>query len=182
MGKIAVHEFISLDGSFEDPSFTMEFGFPDDLAATIGAITEPASDLLLGRVTFEMFGPAWSGRSSDDDPGVPFFNDSPKHVVSSTLSEATGWQNSSILGPYDAEAIRELKASTDGDLYVSGSGTLVRAMLADKLIDELHLLVYPVVLGSGARLFPDGVERLPLALIGSEALSNGVMHLTYGPA
>ncbi len=182
MGKIVVHEFISLDGSFEDPSFTMEYGFPDDLAAAIGAIVEPASGLLLGRVTFEMFGPAWSGRTADDDPGAPFFNDSPKHVVTSTLSEATGWQNSSILGPYDAEVIRKLKADNDGDFYISGSGTLVRALLADGLIDELHLFVYPVVLGEGAQLFPTGSPRIPLSLNSSEVLSNGVNHLTYGPA
>ena len=102
-----------------------------------------------------MFAPAWSTRSVDDDPGVPFFNDTPKYVVSSSLTSADAWQNSTVLGGYDAQAISELKEQ-DGDVYISGSGTLVRALLADGLVDELHLLVYPVVLGAGARLFPDG--------------------------
>ncbi|SDU72060.1 RibD C-terminal domain-containing protein [Gordonia westfalica] len=124
-----------------------------------------------------MFGPAWSTRTVDDDPGAPFFNDTTKYVVSATLDEAKGWQNSEVIGGYDAERIRELKNSHD--LYVSGSGTLVRALLRDKLIDELHLLVYPVVLGSGARLF-DGLAELPLTLVETESFDNGVVHLSYG--
>ena len=102
-----------------------------------------------------MFEPAWSTRTVEDDPGAPFFNDTTKYVVSGTLTEAT-WRNSKIIGPYDPDAIRRLKDEVDGDLYVSGSGTLVRAMLADGLVDELHLFVYPLTRGSGPRLFPDG--------------------------
>ena len=99
-------------------------------------------------------------------------------MVSSTLDEASGWQNSEVIGAYDADRIRELKK--DRNLYISGSGTLVRALLRDKLIDELHLLVYPVVLGSGARLF-DGLADLPLTLVGTDVFDNGVVHLSYGP-
>ena len=101
-----------------------------------------------------MFEPAWSSRTVEDDPGAPFFNDTQKYVVSSTLTEPT-WRNSTILGPYDPAAIRQLKADIDGDLYVSGSGTLVRALLADGLLDELHLFVFPLTRGSGARLFTE---------------------------
>ena len=115
----------------------------------------PSAALLLGRTTYEMFAPSWSARTAEDDPGAPFMNESPKYVVSSTLRSAE-WNNSTILGPYDADAIRALKARVDGNLYVSGSGTLVRAMLADGLVDGLHLFVYPVALGTGQRLFPDG--------------------------
>src|SRR5207253_1328455 len=82
-------------------------------------------------------------RTVDDDPGAPFFNDTTKYVVSATLTAAT-WRNSKVIGPYDPDAIRRLKEEVDGDLYVSGSGTLVRAMLADGLVDELHLFVYPL--------------------------------------
>jgi len=128
-----------------------------------------------------MFAPAWSTRTVEDDPGTPFFNDTPKYVVSSTLDSADEWQNSSVLGAYDAEAIRKLKEEAGG-IYISGSGTLVRALLADGLVDELHLLVYPVVLGSGEKLFPEGTPHTKLALVAQEGFENGVMHLTYGPA
>ncbi|MGY1711344.1 dihydrofolate reductase family protein [Geodermatophilus sp. SYSU D00758] len=180
MGRIRVHEFVSLDGVYEDPSWTFEHGFPDDLAASIGEITGASTGILLGRTTFEMFAPAWSTRSTEDDPGAAFFNDTPKHVVSSTLGSADAWQNSRVLGPYDPETIRKLKEAED--LYTSGSGTLVRALIADGLLDELHLYVYPVVLGTGAKLFPEGTATTRLGLIGSQQLTNGVAHLTYGPA
>ncbi|WP_213932806.1 dihydrofolate reductase family protein [Rhodococcus sp. B50] len=182
MGRILVHEFVSLDGGYEDPSFTADYGFPDDLGASVGRLTDSSKAILLGRNTFHMFAAGWADRTAEDDPGAPFFNETPKYVVSSTLDNGDEWKNSTVLGPYDPGAIRDLKAATDGDIYVSGSGTLVRALLADGLVDELHLLMYPVVLGSGARLFPDGVGRLPLTLLGSESFGNGVVHLTYGPA
>jgi dihydrofolate reductase len=182
VGAIKVHEFTTVDGVVDAPMWTMDYGFPDDLSATIGALTGSASGILLGRTTFEMFAPAWSTRSVEDDPGVPFFNDSPKYVVSSTLTSADAWQNSTVLGGYDPEVIRKLKDDAAGDVYISGSGTLVRALLADGLVDELHLLVYPVVLGGGARLFPEGTARTPLTLAAHEAFENGVLHLTYAPA
>ncbi|GAB3303224.1 dihydrofolate reductase family protein [Geodermatophilus aquaeductus] len=181
MGVIRVHEFTTVDGVVDAPMWTMDYGFPDDLAASIGALTAPATGILLGRTTFEMFAPAWSARTAEEDPGAPFFNDTTKYVVSSTLADAEGvWRNSTTLGGYDAGRIRELKA--DHDLYVSGSATLVRALVDDGLVDELHLYVYPVAVGSGIRLFPEGRPQTKLSLAGVEALSNGVAHLTYGPA
>jgi dihydrofolate reductase len=182
MGKIGVHEFVSLDGVFENPSWTADYGFTDAMGRAIAALTSSSSAILRGRTTYEMFAPAWSGRTAEDDPGAPFFDDTPKYVVSSTLSSAEDWQNSTVLGPYDPQTIRELKDEAGGGIYISGSGTLVRALLADGLIDELHLLLYPVVLGSGSKLFPDGTQRTPLALTGHEAFGNGVLHLTYTPA
>ncbi len=180
MGQVRVHEFVSLDGVFEDPSWTAPYGFPDDLSAAVGALTAASTGILLGRRTFELFAPAWSARSDEDDPGATFFNGTPKHVVSSTLDSADAWSGSQVVGPYDVDVLRGLR--DEADLYVSGSGTVVRAMLADGLVDELHLFVYPVVLGSGARLLPDGTARLGLRLVSAEALSNGVAHLTYAPA
>jgi dihydrofolate reductase len=180
MGAIAVHEFMSLDGVFEDPSWTFEYGFDPRMGEVLGDVCGRCSAILLGRTTYEMFEPAWSTRTAEDDPGAPFFNDTTKYVVSSTLSEAT-WRNSEIVGPYDPDAIRRLKDGSDGDLYVSGSGRLVRAMLADGLIDELHLFVYPVTLGSGARLFDDGDASAKLALAHSDAYDNGVVYLNYRP-
>jgi dihydrofolate reductase len=176
-----VHEFVSLDGVFENPIWTAGFGFTEGMGQAIGSLTATSSAILLGRRTFEMFAPAWSTRSVEDDPGVPFFNDTPKYVVSSSLTSAEAWQNSTILGGYDAQTIAAL-TEQDGDVYVSGSGTLVRGLLADGLVDELHLLVYPVVLGAGARLFPEGAAKTTLRLAAHEAFENGVLHLTYAPA
>jgi dihydrofolate reductase len=102
-------------------------------------------------------------------------------VVSSTLQSAD-WNNSEILGPYRAEAIRDLKARVDRDLCVSGSATLVRAMLADGLVDALHLSVFAVALGAGLRRFADAGGQTKLKLAGDEACDSGVVHLTYGPA
>ncbi len=183
MGAIKVHEFTTVDGVVDAPMWTVDYGFPDDLSASIGALTGSSSGILLGRNTFEMFAPAWSTRTVEDDPGAPFFNDTRKHVVSATLDDAESvWSNSTVLGSYDPERLRTLKGEQDGDLYVSGSVTLVRAMLADDLVDELHLYVYPLAVGTGIRLFTDGAERTPMTLLDVEKLSNGVAHLTYGPA
>jgi dihydrofolate reductase len=181
MGKIAVHEFISLDGVFESPSWTFDFGFDPRMGETLGAITGASSAILLGRVTYEMFAPAWRDRTVEDDPGSPFFNDTPKYVVGSQpLREE--WANSTPLGGYDPDAIRTLKDRTDGDIYISGSGMLVRALLWEGLVDDLHLFVYPVALGSGERLWRDEADRTNLRLKSTDAYDNGVVHLDYGPS
>jgi dihydrofolate reductase len=180
MGRIAVHEFITLDGVFEAPSWTFGYPFDARMGEAIGGIMGSSRAILLGRQTYEEFAPAWSGRTGDEDPGAPFMNETPKYVVSSTLENAD-WSNSSILGAYDTDAIRGLKDRTDGDIYVSGSGTLVRAMLADGLVDELHLFVFPLTLGAGKRLFPDG-SGLKLSLAGADSYDSGVVHLAYRPA
>jgi dihydrofolate reductase len=105
-------------------------------------------------------------------------NQTPKYVVSASL-QAAEWSNSSILAPYDADTIRDLRDRIDGNIYVSGSGTLVRALFADGLVDDLHLFVYPLALGTGQRLFADGGPAAKFALADSQAFSNGVVHLTY---
>jgi dihydrofolate reductase len=181
VGSIAVHEFITLDGVIEDPRWTMDYPFDPKMGTAIGAIMGASRGLLLGRRTYEMFAPAWSGRTAEEDPGAPFMNDSTKYVVSSTL-RSTDWSNSEILGAYSATAIRELKESIDGNLYVSGSATLVRALLADGLVDELHLFVFPLTLGAGLRLFPEGSAGVKLALTEAEPYDSGVVHLSYTAA
>jgi dihydrofolate reductase len=180
MGAIHVHEFMSLDGVIDEPAWTFDYGFDPQMGEMLGDVTGRCRAILLGRRTYQMFEPAWSTRTAEDDPGAPFFNDTTKHVVSSTLTEAT-WRNSEILGPYDPAAIRRLKDEVDGDIYVSGSAMLVRAMLADGLIDDLHLLVYPLTLGSGARLFPEGGAAAKMSLATSDAYANGVVYLNYRP-
>jgi dihydrofolate reductase len=179
VGAIHVHEFMSLDGVIDAPTWTADYGFTPEMEKTLGAVTERCDGILLGRNTYEMFEPAWSTRTVEDDPGAPFFNDTTKYVVSSKLSDSDAtWCNSKVIGAYDPDAIRKLKDEV-GDLYTSGSATLVRAMLADDLIDELHLLVYPVTRGSGPRLFPD--EPSTLTLAGTESYDNDVTYLNLKP-
>jgi dihydrofolate reductase len=178
VGNIVVHEFITLDGVIEAPSWTFEYPFDPKMGQAIAGLMGGSGAILLGRTTYEQFAPAWSGRTADEDPGAPFMNESPKYVVSSTLQEAE-WSNSTVIGPYSAEAIRSLKDQVDGGIYVSGSGTLVRALLADGLVDELHLFVFPLALGSGDRLFAQAGSAIKLALAGSEAYDSGVVHLSY---
>jgi dihydrofolate reductase len=176
MGSIRAHEFISLDGVFESPSWTMEFGFVPAMGDAIGALTGPADGILLGRTTYEMFAPAWRGRTVDDDPGAPFFNDTEKVVVgASPLVEE--WGNTTPFGAYDASRLREL--TRDRDLFVSGSGRLVRGLIADGLLDELHLFVFPIALGAGKRLFAD--SRTSFEVAASEVFENGVTHLSLVP-
>ena len=170
---------MSLDGVIDAPTWTFDYGFDPKMAEAIGAVTERCRGILLGRTTYEMFEPAWSTRTAEDDPGAPFFNDTMKYVVSGTLTAPT-WRNSKIIGQYDPDTIRGLKDEV-GDLYVSGSGTLVRAMLADGLVDELHLLVYPLTRGAGPRLFPEEATPAKLSLEGSRAYDNGVVYLNYRP-
>jgi dihydrofolate reductase len=179
VGEIHAHYFMSLDGVVDAPTWTFEFPFLPQMEEVLGAVTGRSRGILLGRITYEMFEPAWSKRTVEDDPGAPFFNDTMKYVVSGTLTEGT-WRNSTIVGPYDPDAIRTLKDEV-GDLYVSGSITLVRAMLADGLIDELHLLQYPLTLGAGPRLFTEDAAPHKFELAASESFENGVVYLNYRP-
>jgi len=180
MGRILVHEFTTLDGVIDAPTWTFDYPFDPKMGEAIGGIMGSSAALLLGRRTYEEFAPAWSTRTAEDDPGAPFVNESPKYVVSSTLQSAD-WNNSTILGRYDAEAVRSLKERVDGNLYVSGSGTLVRAMLADGLVDELHLFVFPLTLGTGRRLFAERDPAAKFRLAGAERYESGVLYCSYAP-
>jgi dihydrofolate reductase len=178
MGAIRVHEFMSLDGVIDAPTWTFDYEFLPQMGDALGAVTDRSEGILLGRTTYEMFSQSWPDRTVEDDPGAPFFNDTTKYVVSGTLTEKP-WQNTEIVGPYDPETIRSLK--DENDLFVSGSGTLVRGMLADGLVDELHLFVYPLTRGEGPRLFPDGAAPAKFAQSACERYDNGVVYLGYRP-
>lgn len=182
MGRIIVSEFTTLDGSVGVPTFTTAHPFTAAQGEAMARLTTEGSEaILLGRTTWQESGPAWTSREMTDDPGAPFFNGTPKHVVSSTLTDTGSWPGSSVLGGYDVAALQRLKDGVATGIYVYGSVTLVRAMLADGLVDELHLFVYPVAVGTGPRLGPESGPATTLALAGCESFDNGVVHLTYGP-
>ena len=178
MGTIAVHEFMTLDGVIESPSWTFEFGFDPKMGETIAALTAESDAILLGRTTHEMFAPAWRDRTAEDDPGAPFFNNTEKFVVGSRDSSEE-WSNTTYLGPYDAARLREFKHSRDGGVYISGSGRLVRGLIADGLLDELHLFTFPLALGAGDRLFADTL--VTFEHIASDVYDNGVVHSCLVP-
>jgi dihydrofolate reductase len=178
VGAILVHEFMSLDGVIDAPMWTFDYGWDPKMGERLAAVTDRSDAILLGRTTYEGFAQSWPNRTVEDDPGAPFFNDTPKYVVSGTL-ENPSWQNTQVIGSYDPERIRRLKEEVDGDIYVSGSAMLVRAMLADGLVDELHLCVYPLTRGDGPRLFPDGMEPGKLTLAAADSYDNGVLYLNY---
>jgi dihydrofolate reductase len=181
MGEIHVHEFISLDGVIDQPLWTFDYPWDPRMGDRLRAVTDRSKGILLGRATFEMFAPAWSTRTVEEDEGAPFFNETTKYVVSTSLTDpAAVWQNSEVIGGYDPEVIRRL-ADDVGDLYISGSGMLVRALLNDGLVDGLHLCMFPLTRGSGPRLFPDGVEPADLERVACDAYDNGVLYLGYRP-
>jgi dihydrofolate reductase len=180
MGSILIHEFMTLDGVIDAPMWTFDYGFHPKMAERLEAATDRCRGILLGRTTFEGFAQSWPDRTVDDDPGAPFFNDTTKYVVSSTLTDAEStWRNSEVIGPYDPNMIRNLKDKVDGDIYVSGSAMLVRAMLADGLVDELHLCLFPLTRATEPRLFPEDTAPGKFALEVGESYDNGVVYLFY---
>jgi dihydrofolate reductase len=181
MATIRAHEFTTLDGVADAPTWVRDFPFDPKMGEAIAGVMGDCEAILLGRRTFEMFAPAWSTRTAAEDPGAPFMNDTPKYVVAAT-PPAVEWANSTVLGPYDAASVRRLKDQIAGGIYVSGSATLVRALLADGLLDEVHLFVYPIVLGGGPRLFADDGTERKLELIGSDSYAGGVVRLGYRAA
>jgi dihydrofolate reductase len=187
MGRIVVTEFVSLDGVMEDPgggedfehggwSFEIARGDEGDKFKLDEALDAEA--LLLGRVTYEGFAAAWPSR---DGEFADKFNNMPKYVVSSTLSQPE-WNNSTALSGDLAEEVTKLRQGIDGDIVVHGSAQLVQALIEHDLVDELRLMVYPVVLGSGKRLFGDASDKKRLRLGDSRTVGDGIAILIYEPA
>jgi dihydrofolate reductase len=185
MGKIVVTEFISLDGVVEDPggaegykyggwSFAFERGAEGDAFKL--EETRASAGLLLGRVTYEGFAEAWPSREGEF---ADKFNSMPKYVVSSTLQQPE-WTNSTVIEPDNlVDAVTKIRDEADGDIVVHGSAQLAQTLIAHDLVDELRLMVFPVVLGTGKRLFGDPGEKKTLRLVDSKVVGDGVAILTY---
>jgi dihydrofolate reductase len=176
MRKLVVTEFISLDGVIENPMWTFPY-WNDEIAAFKGEETESSDALLLGRVTYEGFAEVWPKRTAD---GAEYFNGVRKYVVSTTLKTAD-WNNSVIISDNVVDEITKLKQQDGTNITVHGSATLAQFLMEHNLVDEYHLLVYPVVLGSGQRLFKDDLKTT-LQLVRSQQFSTGVVALVYEPA
>ena len=187
MGRIVVTEFMSLDGVVEDPggaeafkyggwSFEFERGDDGDKFKLDEALDADA--LLLGRVTYEGFADAWPSREGEF---ADKFNTMPKYVVSSTLTEAE-WNNSTVLDGDVVEQVSKLKQEQDGEIVVHGSARLVQTLLDHDLVDELRLMVFPVVLGAGKRLFGETADKKGLRLADSKTVGDGVAILIYEPS
>jgi dihydrofolate reductase len=188
MGKIVVTEFVSLDGVIEAPgggegyrhagwTFEIDRGEDGDRFKLDELVEAEAQ--LLGRVTYEGFAAAWP--TMEDDAGfAEKMNAMPKYVVSSTLQEAS-WSNSTILRGDLADEVAKLHREIDGVILVAGSAQLVQGLLERDLVDELRLMVFPVLLGEGKRLFGDATDKKPLNLVGSKTLGAGIALLTYEP-
>jgi dihydrofolate reductase len=182
MRKVVVSELVSLDGVIEKPE-EWSFSYSNDEMAEANAAGMADSDaMLLGRVTYEEFAAFWPYQNSAEQPFTDYLNNTPKYVVSTTLQEPLEWQNSTLIQGNVVEEIAKLKRQPGRDITILGSGTLVRALLQEDLLDELSLMVHPVVLGSGKRLFEEGSDRKTLELVDSKTFSIGVLYLTYQPA
>lgn len=181
MAKLIVSEFVTLDGVMEAPGgeeghphsgWVFDFVSPEQEQYKLDEVVESEA-LLLGRVTYEGFAGAWPQRGG---PFADKMNNMPKYVVSTTL-EDPDWNNTSVMG--DVEEVRELKESDGGPVLVAGSRTLVHGLMEQGFVDELRLMIFPVVLGGGARLFPETPEKTPMKLADSRTFDSGVVVQTY---
>lgn len=187
MGRIFVTEFISLDGVMEDPGgaegyvnggWSFAFDRGEEGSRFKFHETMDSEALLLGRRTYEGFAAAWPTMENEF---ADKFNSMPKYVVSSTLTDLA-WNNSTLIGGDLAEAVEKLRQAHDGDIVVHGSAQLVQGLLERDLVDELRLMVFPVVLGNGKRLFGETGDKKRWRLVESKTVGDGVQILVYRPA
>ena len=187
MGKVVVTEFISLDGVIEDPGgsegtrhggWTFAFDAGPEVPEFKLAELEASDAQLLGRITYDGFAKAWPTMEGTGEFGVKM-NSMPKYVVSSTLKNPT-WENTTVIGGDLATEVGALRARYYGDVLVAGSATLVRALLEHDLVDELHLMTFPVVLGAGKKLFGDAPDKKRFTVVDTKRLGDGVVLTQYG--
>jgi len=179
MRKIIVYEYITLDGVIEAPEKWQFPYYSDDVAEVIKAQILDSDELLLGRGTYEIFVAYWPTQTNNEFGVADKLNNAHKFVVSSTLKKAE-WNNSTLIKTNVAEEIASQKQQSGGNIGIIGSAALVQSLMQTDLIDEYRLLVHPVTVGSGKRLFPDGIT-LPLKLVETKTFDSGVVLLRYQP-
>jgi dihydrofolate reductase len=193
MAKLVLQEFLTLDGVMQGPGSVDEdpsngfakggwqLGFADEASGrVIVGHLKAAAAYLLGRRTYDVFAAYWPNQDADNPVAGPM-NSKPKFVVSWTLSEPLSWQNSTLINDDVVARVRQLKSTLEGDIVVIGSGDLSQTLMANDLVDEYRLMVYPVVLGEGKRLFREADATKRLRLTDSTITSTGVLLLTYTP-
>jgi dihydrofolate reductase len=181
MRKLVAALFLTLDGVAEAPQDWNSPYFTAEMGAVIGQAMASSDALLLGRRTYEEWASYWPHQSAEDNPIAGFINNTPKYVASKTLDELE-WESATLLGDDVAAEVAKLKQGPGKDIIVNGSATLVRFLLGEGLVDELQLMIHPIVLGSGGRLFENGTPKAELELVDSRPYSSGVIGLTYRPA
>ena len=182
MRKVTAGLFVSLDGVTESPEKWQLPYFNDEMGEAVGAAMAAADAMLLGRVTYQEFASYWPGVSSEDQPFADYMNNSLKYVASRTLEGPLEWNNSTLIKGNLVEEIARLKRQPGKNIGITGSVTLVQSLLEQDLLDELGLMIHPVVVGSGKRLFGEGGDPKKLKLVESKTFSTGVVYLTYQPA
>ena len=182
MRKVVAAEFLSLDGVMESPDQWHFPYFNDEMGQAVGEGFETSDALLMGRVLYEEWVAFWPNQNPEENPVAEHMNGLRKYVVSTTLQEPLEWNNASLINGDVAEEISRLKQQPGKDITISGSGALVRSLLDYGLLDELKLMVHPIVVGSGKKLFEDGEQQTPLELVESRTFTTGVVFLTYRPA
>lgn len=181
MRKVVASEFVTLDGVMEDPSWT--FQFPSEEQGKFKFDELFASDaLLLGRATYEGFAAAWPRMTEQYGEYADMMNGYPKYVVSTTLEEPLDWNNSRLIKGNVAEEVSGLKQQPGKDILIFGSGHLVNTLMQHDVIDEYRMMVFPVVVGGGKRLFRDDIETTALKLVDTKTFGSGVVVLSYQPA
>lgn len=182
MRKIVAGTFVSLDGVMESPDAWHFPYFDDRMGEAVGEQMAEADAMLLGRVTYQEFASYWP-HQGNDTPGAEFMNPVQKYVVSTTLQNVDAWQNSTLIdGNNFVAEIERLKAMPGKNINVVGSARLIQSLLRENLLDELRLLVHPILVGNGKKLFADGIGQHPLRLVDSQVFDTGVLYLTYQPA
>lgn len=179
MRKVAAGLFISLDGVVEAPDKWQFDNFDEDMATLMAAFLTTEDTVLLGRVTYQEWAPYWP--TSTDEPYASHINNTPKYVASTTLKKVD-WMNTTLITGSVSDEIARLKQQPGKDIGVAGSPTLVRWLLRNDLLDELTLMIHPVVVGSGKRLFDEAGDLKRMRLVDSKTTRTGVVILTYRPA
>ena len=182
MRKVVAAEFLSLDGVMESPDQWHFPYFNDEMGQAVGEGFETSDALLMGRVLYEEWVAFWPQQDPEENPVAATMNNVSKYVVSTTLEGPLEWNNATLIGDNVAEEISELKRQPGKDIVISGSGALVRSLLEYGLLDELKLMIHPIIVGSGKHLFEDGGKQTALELVESKTFSTGVVYVTYKPA